>query len=320
MTTPLLSAAAIKAAAAAEGFSACGISPAAPMDAGHAERLRRWVASGHHAQMDYLVRHMALRLDPRLLSEGAQAIVSVALNYYNEWPTATPEAGRYAFARYARGRDYHDVVRERLEAMMRRLGLVPHTDGRACCDTAPLDERYWAARSGLGWCGRNGQLIIPGAGSYFFLGELILNRPVDAYDRPIAPRCGTCRRCLDACPTAALAGDGTLDARRCLSYLTIEHRGDLPRGTAPAMGGCIYGCDRCAEACPWNSHARPTAVPDFHPSPALAAMTPAAWQALTIDDYRRLFKGSAVKRAKYEGLLRNIRAVGSDAAPGDAVH
>lgn len=328
MTDNTLSAAAIKAAAAAVGFDACGISAAAPMDPAHAERIRQWVAQGNHASMDYLTKHMDKRLDPRLLMEGAQTIVSVALNYYNEWPEVTdgdaepihgePAANRpmaadgparYAFARYARGRDYHDVVRERLMAMMQRLDLVPFVDGRPCCDTAPIDERYWAARSGLGWCGRNGQLIIPGAGSYFFLGELVLNRPVDRVDAPIAPRCGTCRRCLDACPTAALAGDGTLDARRCLSFLTIEHRGDLPDGTAHAMGRCVYGCDRCADVCPWNSHARPTAVADFHPSPALTAMTPTDWQTLTIDAYRRLFKGSAVKRAKYDGLMRNIRAV-----------
>lgn len=306
-----LSAQQVKAEALRLGFAACGLAPALPLDAAHAARVRQWLAEGRHGDMAYLANHLEKRLDPRLLVEGAQTVVSVALNYYTGTSLA-PEG--YDFARYAQGRDYHDVVREKLRALMAALGLQEHTDGRCFCDTAPVDERYWAMRCGLGWNGRSGQLVIPGAGTYFFLGELILLHPADAYDSPVPSRCGTCRSCIDACPTGALLGDGSLDARRCLSYLTIEHRGDLPADTGDHMGHCVYGCDRCAEACPWNRFARPTAETDFQPSDALRRMTADDWQHLTPEQYRTLFKGSAVKRAKYEGLLRNIRAL-SDSAP-----
>lgn len=301
----LLQADRVKAEALRLGFSACGLSPAAPLRADHAARRLRWLREGRHAGMDYLARNLVLRLDPRRLVPGARTVVSVALNYF---VPAAPAAG-YTFARYARGLDYHDVVRDRLRRLLGALGLEEHRHGRVFCDTAPIDERYWAVRGGLGWQGRNGQLIVPGAGSYFFLGELVLTLPADRYDRPVPSRCGTCRRCLDACPAGALLGDGRLDARRCLSYLTIEHRGALPPGTGELMGRCAYGCDRCAEVCPWNRLARPTGVAEFAPRPELLAMTDEAWRALTPEDYRRLFKGSAVKRAKYEGLMRNISAL-----------
>lgn len=301
----LLQADRVKAEALRLGFSACGLSPAAPLRADHAARRLRWLREGRHAGMDYLARNLALRLDPRRLVPGARTVVSVALNYF---VPAAPAAG-YTFARYARGLDYHDVMRDRLRRLLGALGLEEHRHGRVFCDTAPIDERYWAVRGGLGWQGRNGQLIVPGAGSYFFLGELVLTLPADRYDRPVPSRCGTCRRCLDACPAGALLGDGQLDARRCLSYLTIEHRGALPPGTGELMGRCAYGCDRCAEVCPWNRLARPTGVTEFAPRPELLAMTDEAWRALTPEDYRRLFKGSAVKRAKYEGLMRNISAL-----------
>lgn len=315
MTKEILSAEQIKAEAQRLGFSACGLSVAAPVDEEHAERLRRWVSEGKNGEMDYLERHLELRLNPCLLVEGARTIVSVALNYYTD---AQLSPHGYQFARYAMGRDYHDVVRERLRQLMSALGLKEHEDGRVFCDTAPLDERYWAVRSGLGWCGRSGQLIIPGAGTYFFLGELVLTRAADHYDAPQPSHCGTCRRCVEACPTGALLGDGTLDARRCLSYLTIEHRGALPSGTGEKMGHCVYGCDRCAEACPWNRFARPTAVADFQPNEALRRMTTDDWAALTPEQYRVLFKGSAVKRAKFDGLLRNIRAIDGEAGGEEA--
>lgn len=303
----------IKAEALRLGFSACGIAPAGPVSEQRAGGLRRWLAEGRHAGMDYLARNVEKRFDPRLLFEGARTVVCVALNYF---PGAVGVSDGYVLARYAYGRDYHDVVRERLRALMAALGLQEFVDGRPFCDTAPIDERYWAVRAGLGWQGRNCQLIIPGAGSYFVLGELLLRRPADVYDVPVQPRCGTCRRCLDACPAGALGDDG-LDARRCLSCLTIEHRGPLPDGAGARMGRCIYGCDRCAEVCPWNRFACPTTVTDFLPSGELSRMTAADWQALDEERYRRLFKGSAVKRAKFEGLVRNIRAVAaSETASG----
>ena len=296
----------IKAEAGSLGFSACGVAPAGPLPQAVAEQYRRWLDAGCQADMAYLANNLEKRLNPQLLVEGARTVVSLAMNYYTD-EALSPEG--YAFARYARGRDYHDLMRERLRMLMSALSLEEYVDGRPFCDTAPVDERYWAVRSGLGWQGRSGQLIIPQAGTYFFLGELIICRDVDHYDTPMSSRCGNCRRCLDACPTGALLGDGTLDARRCLSYLTIEHRGDFPEQVGEEMGQCVYGCDRCAEVCPWNRFARVTSERDFHPSEALRSMTADDWANLTVEQYRALFKGSAVKRAKYEGLRRNIAAV-----------
>ncbi len=317
MQQKILSSKKLKAEALRLGFSAVGVSPAEAVATWRADDVRRWLADGRNGEMEYLANNLEKRLDPRLLLDGAKTVVSVALNYF-PGETLSPEG--YRMARYAYGQDYHDVVRRKLRELMAALGLEEHRDGRVFCDTAPVDERYWAWRSGLGWQGRNCQFIVPGCGSYFFLGELLLVHPADEYDRPAYPHggatpCGTCRRCIDACPAGALSDDGGIDARRCLSYLTIEHRGALPSDAARRMDGCIYGCDRCAEACPWNNFARPTGEADFAPSEALRSMTAADWQSLSEEDYRRLFKGSAVKRAKYEGLMRNIRAVGEENHP-----
>ena len=230
--------------------------------------------------------------------------MSVALCYN---PGEEAVSAEWHLARYAYGRDYHEAVKDRLRQMLALLSLEEGRDGRAFADTAPIDEKYWAEQAGIGWRGRNSQIIIPGAGSYFVLGELVLLDEADVYDRPAPNRCGTCRACLDACPGGALLGDGRLDARRCLSYLTIEHRGALPKELGAEMRGCFYGCDRCAEVCPWNQKAMTATCGDFLPRRAIADMKPADWTALTMEQYRALFKGSAVKRAKYEGLMRNIR-------------
>lgn len=313
---------AIKAEAASLGFYRCGIAEAAPVDGAAAARLASWLRSGLNAGMDYMARHTDLRLDPRLLMPGARSIVCVAMAYAPA--VALPKDG-YTIAAYAMGRDYHDVMKARLRQLAAAMErLLAESDGpqppdgqppvetRVCCDTAPVLERYWAARAGLGWTGRNTQLVIPGAGSMFFLGEVLVNRTL-LFDSPLPPRCGTCRACIDACPTCALSADGALDARRCLSYLTIENRGEIPPQAARAMGNTIYGCDRCQAACPWNRFAPAATVPELRPNPELLRMSRADWSALTVDGYRRLFKGSAVKRAKYDGLMRNIKAVEGNA-------
>jgi len=282
-----------------------------------AEELRHWLADGCHADMDYLSRNLEKKLDPRLLVDGAKTVVSLAANYYSEDLNFCDKTDENAWhlARYAYGSDYHEVVKRMLRELIASLHLQENRDGRCFVDTAPVDEKYWAQHCGLGWRGRNSQLIIPGMGSYFFLGELILVHEVDNYDTPTPCRCGKCHACLDACPSHALKGDGTLDARKCLSYLTIEHRGELPAGTGDLMGNCIYGCDRCAEVCPWNvRYASPTDITDLQPRAALLAMTPADWRKLTPERYRDLFKKSAVKRAKFEGLVRNIKAVSLSSA------
>lgn len=310
---PLLSSETIKAEALRLGFFACGLAVAAPLDEARQQSRKRWLEAGFHGDMAYMERNEDKRIDPRLLVEGVQTIVSVAMNYYTETPF-TAGKNHIPIARYARGLDYHDIVKSRLYELLRFLFELYGADtlegSRAFVDTAPVDERYWAWRAGLGWIGKNTQLIIPGAGSYFFLGELFLTLPADHYDTPTANRCGTCTRCLQACPTQALTLENGLDARRCLSYLTIEHRGEtLPEGTGQQMGDTFYGCDRCADCCPWNRRARPTSEPAFQPSAALQSMTFDDWRNLTLSQYQALFKGSAVKRAKFDGLTRNIAAL-----------
>ena len=324
----------IKAGARSLGFFACGIAQAAPVDAAIAADYTAWLAQSGNADMAYLANNTDKRMDPRLLMPGVRSIVSVALSYV---PARHIPYGELQLAAYAYGLDYHDVMKAKLrrlaslveewlgesrkqgEAMANSHDGSPNnaapqaSDGqnqrfRCFCDTAPVLERYWAVQAGIGWIGRNRQLIIPHAGSMFFLGELFLDVDLE-YDKPMPSRCGNCRACLDACPTGALReGRSNFDAFACLSYQTIENRGPLSATAAQSMGDTIYGCDRCQQACPWNRFATPTTEPSLCPKDELLSMTRADWQNLSVDDYRRLFKGSAVKRAKYEGLMRNINA------------
>lgn len=299
------------------GFTVCGAAQASPVGEWRVQQWRAWLQQGRHAAMTYLEQHQALRSDPRLLFEGTRTVVSVALNYL---PPVTFSPQTYSLARYAHGKDYHDVMRSLLRQLLATLSLREGVEARICCDTAPVDERYWAWRCYLGTWGRHAQFIIPHRGTYHFLGELLLTVEVEgAVPAPPSPDaeepprvedvCGKCRRCLDACPTAAINGADGLNACRCLSYLTIEHRGPLPDGIGGKMGRCFYGCDRCAEVCPHNRWAQPTPLTEFHASPELLQMQPDDWHSLSVDSYRTLFKGSAVKRAKLEGLQRNIEAL-----------
>lgn len=313
----MLQSATLKKLASEEGFAACGVAKAERVSPQREKEMREWLERGEHGEMDYLVRHVEMKLDPRLLVEGAQSVVSVAVNYN---PGEEAEQSQWKLAKYALGTDYHEVVKSLLRRLMQRLGLTEGVDGRCFVDTAPVDEKYWAQQCGLGWRGRNSQLILPKMGSYFFLGELLLTHPFDHYDAPHPNRCGHCRACLDACPMHALHGDGTLDARRCLSYLTIEHRGDVPAEAQKQMGHCFYGCDRCADACPWNRRfAQRTAVAELQPRSSILAMKPNDWLNLSVEQYQQLFRKSAVKRAKYDGLMRNIHCLETDEpTKGDA--
>lgn len=298
----------IKAEALSLGFSSCGVARADRISAAEETKLRRWLDADGYADMAYMANNVDKRVDPRLLMDGLKSIVCVAMNYA---PARRMPEGELQFAAYALGKDYHDIVKARLHALAARLGVDNY---RAFCDSAPVLERYWAVQAGLGWVGRNHQLIIPQAGSMFFLGELFLDVETE-YDSPVASRCGSCRACIDACPTQAIRldtaeGQGSVfNAALCLSYQTIENRGEIAPELARKMGDTVYGCDRCQAACPWNRFAKPTSEPLLQPRDELIGMTRERWNRLTVDEYRFLFKGSAVKRAKYEGLMRNIKAL-----------
>ena len=304
------------------GFDACGIAEVASADT-EALFFDRWIAEGCHAGMKYMENYRDIRLNPAGLVEGARSVISVVLNYYPA-VKQLPDAPRISY--YAYGKDYHLVVKDKLHQLWQYIAdLVPvldtgpqanrpdqsdiHTDSssaaRIFTDSAPILERYWAWKAGLGWIGKNTNLIIPGKGSFFFLGEIVTTLELD-YDHPQANRCGSCRRCLDACPTRALERPGHLNAGKCLSYLTIEHKGDIPSEQASRLGDRLYGCDTCQEVCPWNRFASPTREVAFSPSPAFLSLKKEDLRCFTRDDYNRIFAGSAVKRAKYEGLIRTI--------------
>lgn len=311
----------IKAEAQRLGFFACGIAKSAPVEENVAEAYRKWLENGEEASMAYMTNYLEKRLNPALLVPGVRSIVSLAMNYA---PAQQLPEGEYQLAAYALGQDYHDLMKQRLRELAVNIGAPmelfqkgkkpksadekEETGWGIFCDTAPVLERYWAQKAGLGWVGRNHQLIIPHAGSMFFLGEVFLPFAVDVYDTPMQSRCGSCHRCIDACPTHAIIPDEDFHADRCLSYQLIENRGELSDEAKAAMGDTIYGCDKCQTACPWNRFATPNTEPALQPKPELLSMSKEAWHNLSVEDYRRLFKGSAVKRVKFDGLKRNIDA------------
>ena len=304
----MLDTATIKAKATGFGFDLCAVAPAEPFDG--LSRLSEWLARGHAAEMHWLERTVAKRLDPRLVLDGARAIVSCAVVYNTEQPySSTLPAGQAAIARYAWGDDYHVTIERRLEAFETWLreesgeGFV----SRRYVDTGPLSEKAIAARAGLGWIGKNTCLINQQLGSWLFLGEIITNLPLEP-DAPVFDRCGSCTLCIDACPTGALSEAYVLDARKCLSYVTIEHRGDLPDEAAAAIGTHVYGCDICQDVCPWNRRAAVSSDPAWQQREAWRPVPVADMAARTDDELRAAMKGSAMKRAGVKGLRRNLEA------------
>lgn len=294
------------------GFDACGIAEVAPADS-EALFFDRWIAEGCHAGMKYMENYRDIRLNPTGLVEGARSVISIALNYY---PTVRQPADAPQIAYYAYGNDYHVVVKEKLSLLWQFIAEQCETAGQArpdstarlFTDSAPILERYWAWKAGLGWIGKNTNLIIPGKGSFFFLGEIVTTLAL-VYDTPQPNRCGACTRCLDACPTGALERPHRLNAVKCLSYLTIEHKGEIPPLEASRLGNRLYGCDTCQAVCPWNRFASPTNEEAFAPSPSLLALQKEDLKMLSREEYNRIFAHSAVKRAKYEGLMRTIHTL-----------
>lgn len=287
--------------AAPLGFHTVGVARVEPVSRAAVEAYRHWVDTGMNASMDYLGRYSELRNNPALLLEGAQSVIVGAICYNHPMPESVP--GDVTFASYARGDDYHDVVRNRLERLATLLSGRYGGEYRPTVDTVPIRERYWAQRAGVGFIGRNSQLIIPGSGSYFFIGCL-LSTVAFVPDPPCDLQCIGCNRCAAACPGQAIDPDThTVDARRCHSYLTIEHRGPLPADVD--LGNRVYGCDICQQVCPHNADAPISPVAEFAMRPAIASLTAEGILAMTQEQFSTIFRRSAVKRAKLAGLQRN---------------
>ncbi len=295
----------IKAQAAALGFQFCGVSKAEFL-AEEAPRLETWLKRGMHGKMAYMANWFDKRLDPRLLVPGAKSVVTLLYNYHNPDKPADPTAPR--ISQYAYGRDYHQVIKAKLRELMAWIGReIGAVDGRVFVDSAPVLERAWARRSGAGWVGKNGNLINPKAGSYFFLCELISDLVMEP-DGPMPDFCGTCSACMDACPTGAIPEPYVVDGSRCISYFTIELKDELiPAAHQGQFGNWAFGCDICQEVCPWNRFARRHQEPAFELHEGLLDLKTRDWEEMTEDVFQRFFRNSAVKRAGFRGLKRNVK-------------
>ena len=319
----------IKSVAHELGFSFCGVSKAEFLEA-EAPHLEQWLRQGHHGKMEYLENHFDKRLDPRLLVPGAKSVVSLLYNYYPKKDMASPPlspgesgkelhpsreaTGKLKIAKYAYGEDYHFVIKEKLKDFLDRLReSIGEINGRAFVDSAPVMERTWAARGGTGWVGKNSLLLNRSMGSFFFLAELILDLELEA-DGPIKDYCGSCSACMDACPTDAIPEPYVVDGSKCISYFTIELKEEIPQEVKGKFENWIFGCDICQDVCPWNRFSRPHSEPRFQPQTDLEGMTMKDWEEITEDVFNRVFKNSAVKRAKFSGLKRNIAFVSNSTA------
>jgi epoxyqueuosine reductase len=296
----------IKSIATQLGFSFCGISKADFL-AEEAPKLEEWLKRGYQGKMSYLENHFDKRLDPRLLMPGAKSVVSLVYNYYPNKDLA--KESDLKVAKYAYGEDYHQVVKDKLKEFLVIIqSEIGEVSGRAFVDSAPVHERAWAAKSGLGWIGKNSLLLNRQMGSFFFLAELILDLELEP-DGPVKDYCGTCTACMDACPTDAIPQPYVVDGSKCISYFTIELKEEIPTEVKGKFENWIFGCDICQDVCPWNRFSKPHQEKKFEPHPDLEKMTKADWQEITEDVFEKLFKKSAVKRTKLQGLKRNIKFV-----------
>lgn len=284
------------------GISKVGFARATAVSPEAYERYARWIERHCHGEMSYLEKYEDVRRDPRLLLDGAQTVIVCAFNYY---PSQFQRADVPQIASYALGRDYHEVVKERLMQLAEYIRENFGGETRVCVDTVPIRERYWAVEAGVGFMGTNNQLILPGRGSYYFLGEVLTTAVFEA-DEPCRDSCMGCGRCVKMCPARAISPEGYVDASKCLSYLTIEYRGDLPENLD--LGNRVYGCDECQRVCPHNRSARPTTISEFAPSDELLSLDAQAIAEMTPQQFSAIFRHSAIKRTRLAGLQRNLRA------------
>jgi epoxyqueuosine reductase len=292
----------IKAEAKRLGFLSCGISKAGFLEE-EAPRLEAWLNKGMHGEMAYMENHFDKRLDPTKLVDGAKSVISLLLNYY---PSETQRSDTFQISKYAYGQDYHFVIKAKLKELLESIqGEIGEVSGRAFVDSAPVLDKAWAAKSGLGWIGKNANLLTQKTGSFYFIAELIVDLEL-GYDHAVTDHCGTCTACIDACPTEAIVAPYVVDGSKCISYFTIELKGNLPIEMKGKFDDWAFGCDVCQDVCPWNRFSKPHREPLFDPNPELLAMSRKDWEEITEDTFRRVFKDSAIKRTKFEGLKRNI--------------
>ena len=292
----------IKTEAKRLGFLSCGISKAQFLEE-EAPRLEKWLNKNMHGQMSYMQNHFDKRLDPTKLVEDSKSVISLLLNYY---PEQTQTEGSYKLSKYAYGTDYHFVIKDKLKQLLAFINEeIGEVYGRAFVDSAPVLDKAWAAKSGLGWIGKHSNLLSQKTGSFYFIAELIIDLELD-YDNPTTDHCGTCTACMDSCPTQAIVEPYVVDGSKCISYFTIELKDELPSNMKDKFDDWMFGCDVCQDVCPWNRFSKPHNEPLFNPHPELLSMTKNDWQDITKDVFNKLFKKSAVKRTKFSGLQRNI--------------
>jgi len=297
----------IKRKASELGFDLCGIALSRPLNE-REDILKNWCSIGMNGGMSYLAKDIGKRIDPAYLIPEAKSLVVTGLSYYTDKQQREP--GVPILSRYAYGESYHTVIERKLVKLLAYIKAInPETQGRPFVDSAPLLEKAWAVEAGLGWQGRHSIVINKEIGSFFFIGTLILNIELE-YDKPITEEyCGSCRSCIDLCPTGAINENHTIDARRCIANLTIENRGPIPEEIIPKTGGRVYGCDRCQEVCPWNKDAKPNRTPEFDLVKEIELMKKEDWINLSREDFKRLFKGTPVERRKYDPFIRNVTDV-----------
>lgn len=286
------------------GFDYCGIAKACVLDE-DARRLEKWLHQNHHGSMQYMEKHFDLRIDPSKLVPGAKSVITILKNYF---PSKVQSSESPRISKYAWGKDYHEVIRTQLQAFLNELRITyGDIQGRGFVDSAPVLERSWATRSGAGWIGKNGNLITKSSGSFFFIATLIVDIELP-YDDPFAKDfCGTCRKCIDACPTDAILEDKTINGSKCISYFTIELKDTLiPAEMKGKFENWMFGCDTCQDVCPWNRFSKPHTEENFDPIPAILNLSTREWESLSEDTFKKIFKDSPLKRSKFRGIQRNL--------------